>query len=103
MVARVYTSDGRLEEAAAHDGPVTAVAFAADGRRVWTGSDDKTVMLAADARLAGAARRRGAAGGGQPARRSRAVGRCRRRSAAWNLTDGKPAGVIALTPARSPG
>jgi WD40 repeat protein len=41
--ARVYGVDGRLVEFFAHEGPVHAVAFHGDGKRVFTASADKTV------------------------------------------------------------
>jgi WD40 repeat protein len=41
--ARVYEVDGQLVEFFPHEGPVLAVAFHGDGKRVFTASADKTV------------------------------------------------------------
>ena len=43
--ARVYGLDGTMQEFFAHEGPVAAAAFQADGKHVVTASDDKTVKL----------------------------------------------------------
>jgi WD40 repeat protein len=43
--ARVYGTDGRLVEFFPHEGPVHAVAFHSDGKRVFTASADKTAQM----------------------------------------------------------
>ncbi|MHB1424443.1 MAG: WD40 domain-containing protein [Gemmataceae bacterium] len=43
--ARVYGIDGQFIESFAHEGPVNAVAFHGDGKRVLTASADKTVRM----------------------------------------------------------
>jgi WD40 repeat protein len=43
--ARVYGVDGQLVEFFAHEGPVQAVAFHGDGKRVFTASADKTARM----------------------------------------------------------
>jgi|GEM_PF-319197 len=43
--ARLYEIDGRLVEFFPHEGPVHAVAFHSDGKRVFTASADKTVRI----------------------------------------------------------
>lgn len=88
--ARVYDGDGRLIEFFPHEGPVHAVAFHNDGKRVFTASADKTARMW-PLSLLWQARHNG------PVRQAVFTGRCDRviscgddRSIKiWNAADGK--------------